>query len=204
MEYEAHDRPGGWVLEQARHHERRILGVLALATAVVFTVAILAFGHVLSFVSGAILLGVLLFLRSIANHAIADWSRWRRGGLVEEHVGRLLDELRSDGCTVLHDVRDPRGGNFDHIVNGPFGVFVIETKAGGWASTEQLGKIAHQAKRLKEELEARWVTPVICLHARRGGITKNGVVSIVPASQLVDWIRAQRNAPADRERLRRL
>jgi hypothetical protein len=128
MEFEAYDKPGGWVLDRARHHERRVLALLALAVAVVFTTLILAFGRVLSFVSTAILLGVLMLLRSLAHDRVDELARWRRGGLAEESVGRTLDELRDDGWTVLHDVPDPRGGNIDHIVSGPNGVYLVERR----------------------------------------------------------------------------
>jgi hypothetical protein len=202
MDVEAYDKPGGWVLERARHHERRVLALLALAVAVVFTVLILAFGHVLSFVSTAILLGVLLLLRSLAKDTIAEWARWHRGGVAEESAGRALDELRGDGWTVLHDVRDPRGGNIDHIVSGPNGVYLVETKAGGFATEEQLRKVKRQAARLKDEVGV-WVSPVLCLHGRRGGTARKGVVTILQTSQLRTWIGSQKNPAADPDRFRR-
>jgi hypothetical protein len=202
MEFEAYDKPGGWVLDRARHHERRVLALLALAVAVVFTTLILAFGRVLSFVSTAILLGVLMLLRSLAHDRVDELVRWRRGGLAEESVGRTLDELRDDGWTVLHDVPDPRGGNIDHIVSGPNGVYLVETKAGGWATDDQLRKVKRQAARLKKDVGV-WVSPVLCLHGRRGGTARQGVVTILPTSQLRDWIGAQKNPPADPDRFGR-
>jgi hypothetical protein len=53
----------------------------------------------------------------------------------ERVVAQALDELKRDGYHVFHDVppeREARDGerlaNFDHVVIGPTGVFVIETK----------------------------------------------------------------------------
>lgn len=45
----------------------------------------------------------------------------------EREVGAMLDELRSEGCTVIHDVI---GDNFnlDHVVLSTHGIFTVETK----------------------------------------------------------------------------
>jgi hypothetical protein len=45
----------------------------------------------------------------------------------EVAVAEALDELRSDGCITFHDVCQ-KGFNIDHVVIGPGGVFVLETK----------------------------------------------------------------------------
>jgi len=42
-------------------------------------------------------------------------------------VGQSLEELRSKGYRVYHDIQE-KGYNIDHVVIGPGGVFVIETK----------------------------------------------------------------------------
>jgi hypothetical protein len=53
--------------------------------------------------------------------------RLNRGERGERHVADVLEELRSDGYTPIHDiVRD--GFNVDHVLVGPGGVFAIETK----------------------------------------------------------------------------
>jgi len=45
----------------------------------------------------------------------------------EKAVGQYLENLRQEGAKVFHDIR---GDNFnvDHVVIGPTGLFVIETK----------------------------------------------------------------------------
>lgn len=45
----------------------------------------------------------------------------------ERAVGQLLEELRSAGYKVFHDV-PACNGNIDHVLVGPAGVFAIETK----------------------------------------------------------------------------
>ena len=51
----------------------------------------------------------------------------RLGHRGEVAVGQRLEELRAMGYRVYHDIRE-RGYNIDHVLIGPGGVFVIETK----------------------------------------------------------------------------
>ena len=54
-------------------------------------------------------------------------GKWRQGARGEEVVGVILSRL-PDGYRVINDF--PTGfGNLDHIVVGPTGVFVLETKS---------------------------------------------------------------------------
>jgi hypothetical protein len=47
----------------------------------------------------------------------------------ERRTGRLLDPLQRHGWAVLHDLAVPRSrANIDHLVIGPGGVFVIDSK----------------------------------------------------------------------------
>lgn len=45
----------------------------------------------------------------------------------EKYVGQALEELRSKGCHIFHDVQCD-GFNIDHVVVSPHGIFAIETK----------------------------------------------------------------------------
>jgi len=51
----------------------------------------------------------------------------------EKAVGQLLESLRQEGAQVFHDVCADNF-NVDHIVIGPTGIFVIETKT--WSKSE--------------------------------------------------------------------
>jgi len=58
-----------------------------------------------------------------------DERAWRLGADGEEHVGALLEKIRPHGWHVQHDVQvGDRGANVDHLVIGPPGVFVLNTK----------------------------------------------------------------------------
>jgi hypothetical protein len=54
---------------------------------------------------------------------------WRRGAAGERRTARLLDPLERHGWAVLHDLAVPGSrANIDHLVVGPVGVFVIDSK----------------------------------------------------------------------------
>jgi hypothetical protein len=54
---------------------------------------------------------------------------WRRGAVGERRTARLLGPLERQGWVVLHDLAVPGSrANLDHLVIGPGGVFVIDSK----------------------------------------------------------------------------
>lgn len=77
------------------------------------------------------------FLFFIVLTAIAIWKYRQatpqlesihQGYRGEQMVGQLLEDLRVDGYQIFHDLDGGPGGNIDHVVLGPAGVFAIETK----------------------------------------------------------------------------
>ena len=59
----------------------------------------------------------------------ADALAWRRGAAGERRTARLLAGLERHGWAVLHDLAIPgSAANIDHLVIGPGGVVVIDTK----------------------------------------------------------------------------
>jgi hypothetical protein len=58
-----------------------------------------------------------------------DAVAWRRGAAGERRTARLLGPLERHGWAVLHDLALPGSrANIDHLVVGPGGVFVIDSK----------------------------------------------------------------------------
>ena len=58
-----------------------------------------------------------------------DAVAWRRGTAGERRTARLLDPLQRHGWAVLHDLAIPGSrANIDHLLMGPGGVFVIDSK----------------------------------------------------------------------------
>ena len=126
---------------------------------------------------------------------------WSLGAQSEIAVGDVLDDLRREGFVVMHDLEQSGEGNVDHLVAGPTGVFMIETKRSGYTERD-LRKARRQAARLHPEL-GTWITPVICLDRRDQTPFRHDRVWIIGRSYLREWIRAQRNRRADPERVAR-
>jgi hypothetical protein len=70
---------------------------------------------------------------------------WRRGAAGERRTARLLDPLERQGWAVLHDLAVPGSrANLDHLVIGPGGVFVIDSKQyRGRLQLDPTGQLRH-------------------------------------------------------------
>jgi hypothetical protein len=174
---------------------------------------------------GLVMLGVARTISTlfILPHHISAWATGAEG---EARTARLLEPLRAEGFAILHDRLIPGGrANIDHIVIGPPGVFVVETKsfAGDlrirrgdvYVSGRRRTAIVEEAKReasalhsaLAPELEALGlsVIPVVCVHRARlpWSGAEAGEVSIVSGRELIKRLR---KAPAriDEEEVYRL
>jgi hypothetical protein len=128
---------------------------------------------------------------------------WQRGAHGERHTARLLGRLHRDGFVVFHDLAMPgSAANVDHLVIGPSGVFVIDSKQ--WTGTvhQSADRLAwHNHHRLDRTLatvhwEAETVSrllgtraaALLCIngaHVHGGGLHAHGV-AIVPAGRLRD------------------
>jgi Nuclease-related domain len=201
MAYDVDRRPGTWVTEQARRRTRRVWAVIGLFAALALaSVALLRWNPAPIAISVLIILAAF-GLRRLANHTADDAMPWLKGARAERSVGEELNELRREGFTVMHDVEQLGEGNIDHLVSGPTGVFLVETKYRGYEK-KNLAKVKRQAAKLNAGL-GTWITPVVCLHVREGGTFKHEGVWIVPQDVLLEWIRGQRNATVPFERLAR-
>jgi Nuclease-related domain len=130
-------------------------------------------------------------------------DRWARGAHAESIVGYVLENLRKLGFEVVHDLPQPGEGNVDHLVSGPSGVFMIETKRWEYDAWN-LRKAERQAAKLAAELGV-WVTPVICLARRRPAAPyRDHGVWILGRERLVDWVTTQQNEVVEPGRLSRL
>jgi Nuclease-related domain len=153
---------------------------------------------------------------------------WQRGAQGERDTARLLDRLGHDGYVILHDLAMPNSpANLDHLVVGPSGVFVIDSKQWtGQVHQSPDGLVWHNHYRLDRTLATiRWqaetlgellgvpVAPLVCVHGahiQHGGLHAQGV-AIVPATlvrstlgydQLLSDTDIQRYAATARMRLR--
>ena len=127
---------------------------------------------------------------------------WQRGAAGERRTARLLDQLSRHGYVVFHDLAVPGNtrGNVDHLVIGPSGVFVIDSKQWtGHVHQSADGLVWHNHYRLDRTLatvrcQAETLgrllgipaAPLVCVHGAhvQGDGLHNIGVAIVSAALL--------------------
>jgi hypothetical protein len=131
---------------------------------------------------------------------------WRTGALGEERTAELLRPLEAQGFRVMHDRLMPCSrANIDHIVVGPPGVFIVETKNYGgklrvrhgevWVAGRRKTAIVAQAQREAAAVAAVIspvpVTPLLCIHRAGLGWFKTEVagVRILGPKEMVKLLR---------------
>lgn len=148
-----------------------------------------------------------------------EWiERKRRGRDGERRTEKQLRELERNGWAVAHDIHSERVGNFDHLVVGPGGCYLLETKNfTGRAEVEHgrltlhrgdderdswhpawpidravRGAAAEAQKRLKAGTGFPWFQGVIVLWSdfdqREAELDR---VFVVHGDHLVDWLRSR-------------
>jgi Nuclease-related domain len=128
-------------------------------------------------------------------------TTWQRGAHGERRTARLLDRLTGDGYVVFHDLAVPGSpANVDHLVIGPSGVFVIDSKQWTGSVHQSADALAwHNHSPLDRTLDTvRWeaqtlgrllgtrIHPLQCVHDAHvhGGDLHAQGVAIVPAHLL--------------------
>ena len=154
-------------------------------------------------------------------------ERWRQGRDGERATAKQLRKLQREGWSARHDLED-KYGNLDHVVVGPGGVFLLDSKNpwGTFAIEEGVLTCHHKTsprsdyslpklpralgaaaraveKRLKAELG--WIVDVRPVAVFWGdfpaGEASLGDVSVVRGDLLRDWLRRQpgRISPEDQQ-----
>ena len=130
-------RPGGSA--QARWRQMRAAEWAAWTRTVPWRVATILGMGVSGTVLGRLLVPRLGLMVGALAAMAAGWGlrfrpspdavAWRRGAAGERRTARLLDPLERHGWVVLHDLAILGSrANIDHLVIGPGGVFVIDSK----------------------------------------------------------------------------
>jgi Nuclease-related domain len=138
-----------------------------------------------------------------------DAVAWRRGVVGERRTARLLAPLERQGWAVLHDLAVPGSrANLDHLVIGPGGVFVIDSKQyRGRLQLDPSGRLWHGRYPLGPTLRAVSfeadqaaqilpdpgvaVVPIVAVHGARvpwGKVVVDGV-PVVTARHLPSMLR---------------
>ena len=115
----------------------------------------------------------------------ADTLAWRRGAHGERRTARLLAPLERHGYQVFHDLAiSGSAANVDHLVVGPTGVFVIDSKCYRGHLHSSAGQLWHGYRSLDRTLDTLWweatqvaealgfgpdlhIYPVLCVHVAR-------------------------------------
>jgi hypothetical protein len=139
-----------------------------------------------------------------------DAVAWRRGAAGEQRTARLLAGLERQGWVVLHDLAIPGSrANIDHLVIGPGGVFVIDSKHyRGHLQLDPSGRLWHgryplaptlQAVSFEADQAAQVLTdpdvvvvPIVAVHGAQvpwGKVVMQGV-PVVAARRLPSMLRA--------------
>jgi len=176
----------------------RALRANGRVVAVVAAAAVLGVAGLLEAAAGAVLAVLLLIVPARRRRPVADAE------LGTESVLRKLDE----GGWV-----SARSGSFEHLVVGPTGAFLLETKRiegeamlregvlavlrdGSWRGDETLaGRMrtsAREARRLLGAANINWVAPVVVLWCEfPAQLAEYGGVTYVHGSRLADWLEWQ-------------
>jgi hypothetical protein len=128
----------------------------------------------------------------------ASAERWERGAEGERKTAELLEPLTTRGYVVLHDLAVPGSkANVDHVVIGPSGVTVIDSKAyrakltinqetlwaGRWPQTRRLEALAFEAQAVQRSVDR--VAPdvavrrMVCVHGTAVPHDRDGVLGPV-------------------------
>jgi Nuclease-related domain len=139
-----------------------------------------------------------------------DAVAWRRGAAGERRTARLLGPLERHGWAVLHDLAVPGSrANLDHLVIGPGGVFVVDSKQyRGRLQLDPSGRLWHGRYPLAPTLRAVdfeadqaalvltdpdvVVVPIVAVHGAPvpwGKVVMQGV-PVVAARRLPSMLRA--------------
>jgi hypothetical protein len=212
-------RPGSSA--QARWRQQRAVEWAAWTRTLPWRVAVILGTGAASGLFGSLLAPKLgLILGGLAATA-AGWGlrfrpspdavAWRRGAAGERRTARLLSHLERHGWTVLHDLAVPGSrANLDHLVIGPGGVFVIDSKQyrgrlqldpsgrlwhGRYPLAATLRAVSFEADRAAQVLADPGVVvvvvPIVAVHGARvpwGKVVVQGV-PVVSARRLPGMLR---------------
>lgn len=194
-----------WLTERSAHRRRQALSGCAALAALV-----LALGAVAALAGPWAWLAVVLAGAAAGPGlaALALWprqapERWRRGAEGEVATAELLAVLNARRWAVGHDLAVPGSrANIDHLVIGPTGVWVVDTKAFRapvrarrgrlWAGNEEVHvEVVRWEAEVVAGVLGQRVRAVIAVHGRglppRGRLCQG--VRALPADALVRRLR---------------
>ena len=183
-------------------------------------VAALSFIAARPFPQGSWFLGLLagaaVTFFTLVRASPPGWmENWQLGAWGEEATGKVLANLDSAQWSVLHGIKTDHG-NVDHIVVGPGGVFVLDSKRPGGLVSVDAGVVrverpddadlsyihrgpagvrrlaAETSQRLLDATRIRqWVTPVMVVWAEFPQRVVEGDSIVIHGDALIAWLQSQ-------------
>jgi hypothetical protein len=161
---------------------QRLAGVLAAGIAAALAAIVVAGPGLARFTGPAVAIVLAWLLRFRPSPATVAW---RHGAEGERRTARLLAPLERHGYQVFHDLAVPGSpANVDHVVVGPTGVYVIDSKRYRGHLHYCAGHVWHGGRTLDRTLQTLWweatqvadtlgfgpdlhIYPVLCVHVAR-------------------------------------
>jgi hypothetical protein len=194
--YDLERRPGEFAARRASRQSTIVWAIAGVLLVLAFVAVVLAVSGRATVLTSVLVIVAALALRRVGFKRVDTAVRWLTGARAEISVGEELDLLKHEGYDVWHDLDHLVGGNIDHVIAGPTGVYMVETKARAYLESH-LPRAKRHAKVVSDRLGGVWVTPVICIHRPTAEPFETQGVWIVPKHCINDWIRAQRNRTVD-------
>ena len=192
-----------------RLNARRPRLIRAMGVCVVVGGVLVLAGSTWTMIGAIVMLGGLSIGASALYVPAADVRAWATGALGEEWMGAALAPLTAEGFAVLHDLQVPgRRENIDHMLIGPPGVVIVETKNYGgrvWSrggelfvngrrKTNFIDQVVRQRTAVRSTLGVDTVRGYVCITNARfpwfGSPNLRGV-SVVSPRELLRSIRSQ-------------
>ena len=210
LEYERRKR--AW---HAQHHKEFL--TVAVIAAVIVIATLIAAWHVWPWVGGMASGAALTFYIAMWESPPTWIENWQMGAFGEERTAKILMPLLKRGWVIVHDLNRIKS-NLDHVLIGPSGVFVLDTKNmhgtaqadGDRLSLTRPGetRVAYSHDRPARQARAQgvdlnrvlrqrcqlspWVTAVVVLWADfPQQVVAGRSMSYVHGDHLVDWLLAQ-------------
>ena len=166
--------------------------------------------------SAGLVTGMVVAMFVIARMSPPAWiENWQDGAIGEQWTGRTLRKLESQGWRIFHDLAASHG-NIDHVVVGPGGVFLLDSKRWKGSITVegdsavvrrledpdlhwQFTSPAHVkglAVEVSEAIRAGtratvWVTPVVVVWGDFTQGVGGNKITFVQGDALAQWLRDQ-------------
>jgi len=163
--------------------------------------------------TAGLLTGMAIAMFLIARMSPPPWiENWQDGAVGEQWTGQTLRKLESQGWRIFHDLIASRG-NIDHVVVGPGGVFLLDSKR--WrgsvtiegdsavirrmedpdlhwrftspAHVKSLAREVHEAVRASTRASV-WVTPVIVVWGDFPQGVGGETCTFVDGDALANWL----------------